>query len=70
MTSTLGPQACTKAGWFWFCDEHDTHGNADSVEEAGFIADAHSEFQLTFGDHQESRESCVTVLLPVETAPT
>lgn len=35
---------CTQAGWFWYCDVHDTHGNADSKEEARFIADAHKDF--------------------------
>lgn len=34
----------TIGGWIWYCDEHDTHGNADSEEEAEFMADAHVEY--------------------------
>lgn len=28
-------------GWLWYCDVHDTHGNADSEDEAQFIAESH-----------------------------
>ena len=38
---------CTASGWFWFCDIHDTHGNADTRDEAEFIAGAHEEFMDT-----------------------
>jgi predicted DNA-binding transcriptional regulator AlpA len=31
----------TTEGWLWYCDEHDTHGNADSRDEARFVASAH-----------------------------
>ncbi|HEX6516992.1 MAG TPA: hypothetical protein VF049_15610 [Nocardioidaceae bacterium] len=34
----------TISGWLWYCDEHDTHGNADSRLEAETMADAHSDF--------------------------
>lgn len=34
----------TASGWLWHCDEHDTHGNADSREEAEWLADAHVAF--------------------------
>lgn len=33
-------------GWLWYCDEHDTHGNADSQEEAQHMADAHVDYHL------------------------
>jgi len=36
--------ACTMNGWYWYCDEHDTHGNADSKKEAMMIAKAHFKF--------------------------
>ena len=36
--------ASTSNGWVWYCDEHDTHGNADSQEEAEFMADFHQEY--------------------------
>jgi len=35
---------CTIGGWYWYCDEHDTHGNADSEDEAEFISEAHIKF--------------------------
>lgn len=34
----------TLSGWLWYCDSHDTHGNADSEDEARFIAQAHFHF--------------------------
>lgn len=34
----------TVAGWLWYCDEHDTHGNADSEEEAWVVGGAHSDY--------------------------
>jgi hypothetical protein len=34
--------SCTRAGWLWYCDEHDTHGNADSEDEANFMGRAHA----------------------------
>lgn len=36
----------TVNGWLWYCDEHDTHGNADSEDEAGYMAHAHSDYHL------------------------
>lgn len=38
-TSDLCPG--TVNGFLWYCDEHDTHGNADSLEEAEALGDAH-----------------------------
>ena len=35
----------TTNAWLWYCDDHDTHGNADSHSEADAIAEAHMEFQ-------------------------
>jgi cation transport regulator ChaB len=40
----------TEAGWLWYCDTHDTHGNADSEQEARYIARAHVEFCGGGGD--------------------
>jgi hypothetical protein len=39
---TSGACESTIAGWVWYCDEHMTHGNADSAGEAEHIANAHS----------------------------
>ena len=42
----ITPNACqtTLAGWIWYCDEHVSHGNADSAEEAEWVATSHNEF--------------------------
>jgi hypothetical protein len=45
----------TVNGWLWYCDEHDTHGNADSMAEAEHMADAHSEFW-------EDQTTCVVAI--------
>jgi hypothetical protein len=37
---------CTQAGWLWFCDVHDTHGNADSQDEAHYVSASHEEFYM------------------------
>lgn len=34
----------TWQGWVWYCDVHDTHGNADHQEEATVVARAHADF--------------------------
>ena len=36
--------ASTVAGWLWHCDNHDTHGNADSQDEAEVYAETHHEY--------------------------
>ena len=40
------PNICrdTTGGWLWYCDAHDTHGNADSEEEANIVSTAHAQF--------------------------
>jgi hypothetical protein len=38
-----------------YCHEHDTHGNADSEEEAQLCAEAHREFWM---DQDEDDEPC------------
>jgi hypothetical protein len=30
--------------WIWYCDEHDTHGNADTEHEAVYMGCAHSNY--------------------------
>jgi hypothetical protein len=34
----------TLTGWLWYCDVHNTHGNADFEEEAEAVAQAHRRF--------------------------
>lgn len=31
----------THNGWLWYCDVHDTHGTANSQNEAEHVAEAH-----------------------------
>lgn len=38
------PNECTINGWLWYCDVHDTHGNADLQIEAEAVAKAHKQF--------------------------
>ena len=37
-------------GWLWYCDQHDTHGNADSQAEVEHMAGAQVDFFLEDGD--------------------
>ena len=43
----------TTAGWLWYCDEHDTHGNADTEEEAQLLAGTHELFWEAQQDEDE-----------------
>jgi cation transport regulator ChaB len=43
--SVIDSALCTVAGWYWYCDACDTHGNADGEEEAWHVAWAHEEYQ-------------------------
>ena len=36
----------TAAGWLWYCDEHDSHGNADFEDDARAVGRAHSAWHL------------------------
>lgn len=42
--AALGSCASTRRGFVWYCDLHDTHGNADTQAEAEFVAAAHEQF--------------------------
>lgn len=39
----------TANGWLWYCDSHDSHGNADEEAEARHLADAHRRWHLRSG---------------------
>lgn len=41
LAESVSNPSCTVAGWYWYCDVHDTHGNADSEGEADALAGAH-----------------------------
>jgi hypothetical protein len=34
----------TVAGWIWYCDSCDTHGNADSSDEAEYMTGQHARY--------------------------
>ena len=51
---------CTVGGWIWYCDVHDSHGNADSEDEAKYMAIAHEGF---FDDGEEF-EGCDLMVSP------
>lgn len=42
----ITPSMCksTQGGWIWYCDACDTHGNADSSDEAKYMAEAHDRY--------------------------
>lgn len=40
----------TVAGWLWYCDVCDTHGNGDSRQEVAYVSDAHVEFRDSISD--------------------
>jgi hypothetical protein len=50
----------TTNGWLYYCDEHDTHGNAGSQDEAEHMADAHVEFLLS--DDEPDAEPCEVIV--------
>lgn len=49
----------TTGGWIWYCDACDTHGNADSPEEAKYMAEAHDRYNswlshdISIGDEDD-----------------
>jgi hypothetical protein len=49
---------CSVAGWLWYCDVHDTHGNADSKEEAEAVSEAHEEFHFLQEEDPSESEGC------------
>lgn len=56
----ITPNACetTVAGWIWYCDNCVTHGNADSSEEADFMAKCHLMYHTSIfmGDTENEEE--------------
>lgn len=51
----------TVNGWLWYCDQHDTHGNADTEDEADYMATAHEEWH-------EYGEDCAVYVAAVGSA--
>lgn len=56
----------TVAGWIWYCDVHDAHGNADSRAEAKHVAHAHRQFHAEAAnaaqEDQDDDEGCDIVV--------
>ena len=50
----------TVEAWIWYCDIHDSHGNADSEEEAKAVAAAHRDFHQDETDDDD--EGCDLVV--------
>ena len=46
LKALITQNTCTQtvAGWIWYCDNCDTHGNADSVDEAQYMVEQHARF--------------------------
>lgn len=55
MSAMEGVCSDTRNGWLWYCDEHDTHGNADEEDEAQDMAQAHVEYFLEQDDDEPCR---------------
>lgn len=54
---------CTDHAWVWYCDVHDTHGNADSEDEAEYVASAHEGFfDLVGGEEFEGCDLAIARL--------
>lgn len=60
-------------GWIWYCDECQTHGNADSSDEADYMAGAHYSYMLSItedmADNSEESEEDDDFDLEYETTP-
>ncbi len=50
---TRGTCKETIAGWIWYCDSCDTHGNANFSEEAEYLAKAHARYYSWIDDNDE-----------------
>lgn len=48
----------TVHGWLWYCDVHDTHGTANSQDEAEHLAAAHRRYH----DEGQFEHRCVVVI--------
>ena len=42
--AAAGSCKSTRLGFVWYCDLHDSHGNADSQQEAEYVATAHAAY--------------------------
>jgi hypothetical protein len=54
--------ADTINGWLWYCDEHDTHGNADTEAEVRHMADAHIRYFLRLDGEDDDPDACEVIV--------
>ena len=47
----------TIAGWVWFCDSCVTHGNANSSDEAEYLAKSHAKYYSWIEDEDDNEDS-------------
>lgn len=59
----------TADGWLWYCDEHDTHGNADDQGEAEYLAAAHRAWHQRSSRYETCPELIVWRRTPTERIP-
>ena len=50
---TRGTCKDTVAGWIWYCDSCDTHGNANSSDEAEYLAKSHAKYYSWIEDDKD-----------------
>ena len=48
--------ASTVGGWIWYCDGCDTHGNADSSNEAKYMSEQHAKYHSWLSDDEDTNE--------------
>ena len=55
----ITPATCksTIGGWVWYCDSCDTHGNANSADEADFMAESHAKYHSWDEDGKYDEEN-------------
>lgn len=58
----ITPSMCksTVGGWIWYCDACDTHGQADSSDEARYMAEAHDRYNSWLDKDYDNDEEEVT----------
>lgn len=52
----------TVRGWLWYCHEHDSHGNADSQEEAEVVAGGHEMYWDALADPDDEDDQCDVIV--------
>ena len=60
----ITPAMCksTQGGWIWYCDSCDTHGNADSSDEAKYMAEAHDRYHSYLSREYNEDEDVISYM--------